>query len=293
MSGFIGGVSGPIATGSSPPVNQGSQGNSNVGATHSEFGPLIVSSGGPASSNFLEEASITVSSLRKFETKDDKKDKDLKKALERLKETVPDIPGMEKMDKLLRQLQEAKKQGNLTESQIRESIQEYSGDPTHQYLAMEALINHLQGTDESEREMADALKEYNIGFYENNKKDIQSGINVSAAAAEYAENNSYGSVQELRDIWRQGLDVPDFDGPLQAYLFAKDQCGYNQIDKGITWLRESISTELQSLTSSVDPNQLNHVRSRLEVVFGLQTMIEFSKNNESAVERMSAQNKGT
>ncbi len=282
----IGGVSGPVAAETSLPVNQGSSSNT-VEGMHSQFSKVSV---GPASADFFEEASITISSLRKFESKDDKKGKDLQKELERLRETVPDMPGMEKAEKFLQQMQDAKKKGQLSDDQIKEFIQEYSGDPTHQYLALEAIIEHLQAQGEDDRALADTLQDYNSRFYDEHKKDIQSGINVSAAAASYAESQDYGSIQELRDIWRQGLDVPDFQQPLEAYQFAREKCGYENIDKGITWLMEALSTELHAMTSSVDPNHLKHVRSRLEVIYGLQTVIEFSKNNENAAQRMMTTN---
>ncbi|CAM3537962.1 HrpJ domain-containing protein [Parendozoicomonas haliclonae] len=278
----VGGVSGPVATDSSLPVNQGSS-SSNVEGMHSQFSKVSV---GPASADFFEEASITLSSLRKFESKDSKKDKDIKKELERLKETVPDLPGMEKMEKFLQQLHNAKNNGELTEDQIKEFIEEYSGDPTHQYLAMEALIEHLQTQGEDDQELAATLKIYNDNFYEQNRKDIQSGINVSAAASDYAEQSGFSSVQELRDIWRQGLDVPDFQQPLEAYQFAKEKCGYDEIEKGVKWLMEALSVEMSALTPSVDPNHLKHVRGRLEVIYGLQTIIEFSKENENVAAKL-------
>ncbi len=278
----VGNVSGPIAADASLPVNQGVS-STRVQGSHSQFSKVSV---GGVNTDFLEEASIAISSLRKFESKDDKKDKDLKKQLERAKDIVPDIPGIEKMDKFLQQLQGARKNGQLSDDQIKEFAGDYSGDPSHQYLALDALIEHLQSGDGEQRELAATLKDFNTRSYQENKKDIQSGINVSSAAAKYVEQSGYGSVQELRDIWRQGLDVPDFQQPLEAYQFAIEKSGYEGINEGIKWLREALSTEMHALTKSVDPNHMNHVRSRLEVVYGLGTMIERGKQDEATILRM-------
>ena len=293
MSDAIVNTSGPVAISTSRPVKQQFLANSDIfgrsfEGAHSDFNQVRVD----LRPDFFEELSIALSSLRKFETKDDKKYEDLKKALERLKQTVPDIPGIEKIDKLLQQILDARKRGGLTESQIRELTQEYSGDPSHQYLAMKALVEYLQGTDESGQKTAAALKTYNSHFYDDLKKDIQSGINVSLIAADYAKSSSYRCIQELRDIWRQGLEVPDFQHPLEAYQFAKDKCGYDQIDKGVGWLMKALSAEMQAMKASVDANHLKHVRSRLEVIYGLQTVIAFSKSNENAVVRLRRQNQG-
>ncbi|MCL6270562.1 hypothetical protein M3P05_11570 [Sansalvadorimonas sp. 2012CJ34-2] len=278
-----GGVAGPASVNANLPAGQGGSADS-VNGQHSQFGNVLISQG-PASAAFLEEASISLSSLRKFESKDQKKEKDLQKELQRLKETVPDLPGMEKMDKFLQQLQQAKSSNQtLTDDQIREFSQEYSGDATHQYLGIEALIEHLQAQGEDEQ--ANRLKDYNSRFYEDNKKDIQAGINVSAVAADFVDETGFGSVQELRDTWRTALEVPDFVGPLEAYNYAKDKFGYEDIDKGVKWLMEALATEMHAMTSSVAPEHLTHVRKRLEVTFGLQTTIEASRDNENVTIRM-------
>ncbi|MCY4472647.1 MAG: hypothetical protein OXC07_07510 [Kistimonas sp.] len=272
------GVTAPsaIATTQAP---AGAQAQSAQGS-HSQLGAVSV---GPADVAFFEEASIAVSSVRRFEKKEHGKEKDLRKELERLKETVPDMPGMEKLDRLLQQLQQAKASGMLSHDQIKEFANEYSGDPSHQYLALEALAEHLQA--QGEDQLANDIQDYADGFYESNKKDIQSGINVSSAAADYVEQRG-GSVQELRDIWRRGLEIPDLQTPLEAFRFAEDQCGYDKLNEGIDWLRQALSTELSAMTHSVEPNHLKHVRSRLEIIYGVQTVIESSRVNENSVQKM-------
>ncbi len=281
----LGGVGGPAGPDSSLPVSQDSSPKT-VNGNHSQFGAVASS---PADQSFLEEMAAAVSSTRPTKKKpEEKKKSTLNEQLERIKETMPDMPDKGKTSQFLQQLKNASKNGELTEDQIKQFADEYSGDPSHQYLAMEALIKELR--EEGDVNLADKLLGYNSDFYTGNKKDIQSGINVSKAAAEYAESSGFGSTQQLRDIWRKGLDVPDFTHPLEAYQFAKEKCGYQDIDKGITWLREALAVELKSLTQSVDSTQLNHIRSRLEVMYGLQTTVENSRNNELMVAKMVAAN---
>ena len=251
---------------------------------HSQFGAVSAS---PASAAFLEEVSIAVSSLRRFKTKETGKEKDLKKELERLKETVPDMPGMEKMNHLLQQLRQAQASGTLSHDKIKEFAREYSGDPSHQYLALDALVEHMQASGEDQ--LAQDVRQYADDFYQAKKKDVQSGINVSAAAADYLEGKE-GSVQELRDIWRQGLEIPDIQTPLEAWRFAVDLCGNDKLDEGIDWLRQALSTELGAMTCSTEPNHLQHVRTRLEILYGTQTTIEQCRIHEISVQKLMANN---
>ena len=281
MSGVTG-IAAPVADSfSGIGRDQGAQGNRTVQGEHSQFRTVSV---GPASASFLEEASITLSSLRKFENKDDKKNKELGEALERLKQTVPDLPPLEALDKLLAQLQDAGEKSTLTGETIKELARQYSDDPTHQYQALEALADHARA--QGDQVLADTLSEYTESFYRDNKQDIQAGLNVSQAASQYAEQSGYGSVQELRDVWRTGLNVPDFQTVIEAYQHAEQQFGYDEVEKGIEWLRKALSTELGAMTASVDATHLNHVRKRLEVVYGLNSAIELCKQYEEAIVRL-------
>ncbi|MTI14152.1 HrpJ domain-containing protein [Sansalvadorimonas verongulae] len=284
-----GGVSGAQQAGAALGVGGEAAPAKSAEGAHSQFGAV---SAGPASASFFEEASITLSSLRKFKTKDSKEDKDLKKQLERLKETVPDMPGMEKMDKFLQQMQEAKKNGSLTKEQIKQFADEYSGDSTHQYLALDAFASMLEEIEGEDSPLAADLRAYNSEFYEENKMDIQVGINSSKTAADIAEKTG-GTAQEYRDIMRDGgMRVPDLTTPLEAYQHAKEQSrSYDEIDSAIQMLMEGLSNEMAALkspnmTSSADAAHLVHVRKRLEVVFGLRTIIEFSQQNENAIDRV-------
>ena len=75
---------------------------------------------------------------------------------------------------------------------------------------MEALIEHLQSQGEDEQALAATLKDYNSRFYDEKQKDIQSGINVSSAAANYANDQGYGSVQKLARYLATGVGCTRF-----------------------------------------------------------------------------------
>ena len=191
------------------------------------------------------------------------------------------------MDHLLQQLRQAQASGTLSHDKIKEFAREYSGDPSHQYLALDALVEHMQASGEDQ--LAQDVRQYADDFYQANKKDVQSGINVSAAAADYLEGKE-GSVQELRDIWRQGLEIPDIQTPLEALRFAVDLCGNDKLDEGIDWLRQALSTELGAMTCSTEPNHLQHVRTRLEILYGTQTTIEQCRIHEISVQKLMEKN---
>ncbi len=277
-----GGVAGPVSAEAVPRGGSEASTSQKVDGQHVQFLSVSV---GPADASFLEEASIFISTTKTKTRKGDKKEKDLKKQLEKILKTVPDMPSTDKTTHLLKQLQESKKNGELNDDQIKRFTQEYSGDSSHQYLALEALIEHLQASEGDHQELIDQLEEYNTRFYEENKKDIQSGINVSVEAAAFAEESSF-TTQELRDSWREGLDVPDFTSPIEAYRHVKEKFGIDDVDAGIDWLRKALSTELTAMTKSVDTTHLTHVRRRLEVIFSLNTTIKSSQELERAVIRL-------
>ena len=282
-----GGVSGAQNAGLALGVGGEAGAAKSAEGAHSQFGAV---SAGPASASFFEEASITLSSLRKFKTKDSKEDKDLKKQLERLKETIPDMPGMEKMNKFLQQMQEAKKNGSLTKEQIKQFSDEYSGDSSHQYLALKILAESLE---ESDPELAGAIREHNAEFYDENKLDIQAGINVSGEHYELAAQSGL-SEQECRDDKRNNLmRIPDLKGSASdAYQHAKQVAGSaekipERLDiwkQGYSW--ELLALKNMNMTSATDSAQLVHIRQNLEVIFGLKTIIEFGVQNEAATGRM-------
>ena len=277
----LGGVSGPQQAGTNLGIGGETASAKSADGAHSQFGAV---SAGPAEVQFTEELAMTLSKLRKVKTNSGKEEKDLQKELERLKKTVPDMPGMEKMEKFLKQMQEAKKDGSITKEQIKQFSDEYSGDSTHQYLALEALASELEGKDP---ELARDIRSYNAEFYDENKLDIQVGINSSKTAAEIAEKTG-GTAQEYRDIMRDGgMRVPDITTPLDAYQHAKQHStSYENIDSTIQMFREGLANELAAVTPSVESTQLVHIRKRLEVIFGLKTIIETSQQNEYSIDRL-------
>ncbi|WP_281646115.1 HrpJ domain-containing protein [Parendozoicomonas sp. Alg238-R29] len=281
-----GGVAGSQAPGAALQVGGETASAKSADGVHSQLGTV---STGPASASFFEEASITLSSLRKFKTKDSKEGKDLNKELERLKKIVPDMPGAEKMDKFLQQMQAAKDKGQLTRELIKQFSDEYSGDSTHQYLALETLAETLEGKDS---ELAKDIREYNAEFYEENKTDIQAGMNVTQEHYDLAEKAGL-SPQQARDDKRENVfGVPDFETATEAYQYAKEGSNdYSEINDRIQIWREGLAGELLALknpkmTSAVGSTQLLHIRKRMEVIFGLRTIIDFSQQNEQATDRM-------
>ena len=288
----VGNVSGPAMADAGLPANQGASSKSADGM-HSQLGAL--KAGPPTSSNFYEEMSVAVSQTRPTQNKDDKKDKDLKKELERLKETVPDMPGMEKMNEFLSQLQNAKKNGSLSQDQIKQFSQEYSGDSSLQNMALEALIEHLRGTDD---ELASDLQDYNKGFIETDRVDIFAGNNLTLDVYKQAEEAGM-TPQEARDDCRNNLmRVPDIENLNDGYAYAKSKAGSDPVvlvARIEVWMQE-LSGELVKLqkgeTTALDANGLLFVRKNMEQVFAIRTMVDFSQQNEEAVNRLLANASG-
>lgn len=270
----VGNVSGNSAVmGGQPQVeNTASQATS---FTHSQLGAGTANG---LDFSLFEEAAMNITSSRKITTKDDKKDKEtLKKLLEASKSKVPDLPSAEKLDQSLNKLKQQMKSGNLSDDAIEKQLKEYSGDATHQYIALEDMIAYLQESGENEM-LVDKLQAYNIAFYENNRQDIQAGLNISAVAEEFSENSSLGDVSDLRDMWRSALRVPEITSAHEAYKFAKAKVDddYTKIGEGMAWMEQCLSRELDLVQTeqSVDPVRMLFVRSQLESIFGVKTIYD-------------------
>lgn len=281
--GNVGG-SGAIAGGNPQIDNTATQATS---FNHSQLGAGTATG---LDASLFEEAAMNIVSLKKIKTKDDKRDKEtLKKLLEESKNKVPDLPPAEKLDQCLDKLKDQMKSGNLNDDEIEKQLKEYSGDPTHQHVALEDLIAYLQESGEDET-LVDKLQAYSTTFYEQNRQDIQAGLNISAAAEEFSDNSSLGEVGDLRDMWRSALRVPEITSASDAYHFAKEKVGndYSKVSEGIEWIEQCLSRELDLVQSeqSVDPVRMLFVRSQLESVFGVKTIYDQCTNLESKLDRL-------
>ena len=254
---------------------------------HSQFGGGVAAG---VDASLFEEAAMHITSSRKIDTKKDKKDKaDLKKLLELSKKKVPDMPGAGKLEQCLQQLQGQHKTGSLNKNQIKNILQEYSRDHTHQYLALEDLIAFLSSESGEDDDLVQALKEYNNAFYEEERVSIQAGLNISGTAADFADQSTLGDVGELRDIWRSALQVPELDNILEAFNFALEKAGsYEKVGEGIRWMTDALARELDmgQAERSVDAVQMLHVRRQLECVFGIKTTYESCVGLEGKLQGM-------
>ncbi len=258
------------------PSQSGGESVTQAGFTHSQLGAGTMSG---LNSSMFEEAAMNIASSRKIENKDDKKDKEsLQKLLDARVKKVPDMPGAEQLDNCLQKLKNSFKSKNLNDESIKEFINEYSGDATHQYLALEDLIAYLlESNNDDDKALASQLKDYNHKFYEENKQNIQAGVNISGIAVNFSESSDLGNVGELRDIWRSALQVPEIKNAQDAFQFAMEKSGgYEKVGEGIKWMTDALARELDLAQSerSVDSTQMLHVRSQLEYVFGVKTTYE-------------------
>ena len=244
---------------------------------HSQFGGGTVQG---LNASLFEEAAMHIGSSKKLNSKEEeKKEKsELQKLLDKRAEKIPDMPEAGQLDLCLQQLKEQHNAGNLDEDQIKQLINNYSGDSTHQYVALEDLIEYLQNTGGADdKALAGVLQDYNTRFYEENRQDIQAGLNVSQIAGEFAQTSSLGNTAELRDIWRNALNVPELSSPLEAYNFALTKAGsYDKVSDGIKWMTEALARELELAESerSADPSRMDHVTTHLKYVAGIHTTYE-------------------
>ncbi|MCY4328908.1 MAG: hypothetical protein OXC48_02305 [Endozoicomonadaceae bacterium] len=283
--GNIGG-SAAVTANNQPVENTASQATS---FAHSQLGAGTAAG---LDTSMFEEAAMNIASFKKIKTKDDKKDKDtLKKLLDELKSKVPDLPPAEKLDQCLDKLKQQMKSGNLSHDDIEKQLKEYSGDSTHQYIALEDLIAQLQESGENEA-LLEELQAYKADFYEKNQQDIQAGLNVSAMASEIAGNSSLGNESDLRDVWRAALRVPELHSAAEAFQFAKARVNddYEKVGEGIAWMEKCLAGELDltQAEQSVDPVRMLHVRSQLESVFGVKTIYDQCTNLEGKLDGLIA-----
>ena len=274
----VSGVGGPAA-------NSGMQQTSAASTEAATFQHSQLGSGSVkgADTSMFEEMAMNVAGLKDIKKKDNKKDKEaLQKLLEASKSKVPDMPDAEKLDQCLQKLKDQLRSGNLNDEGIRDAIGEYSGDATHQYLGVEDLIAYLQGSESDEdKTLAAELRTYNDAFYEANKLDIQSGINVSGVAAEFAETKGSDDIGELRDSWRttvkSALALPEFDGIAELFSFALQKAGgMEEVGEWLEWTTIALGHDLDDAQSGqyLDPVRMKYARSQLEGSFYVNTLFE-------------------
>ena len=271
-------------------AQQSIEGESHAQATtfqHSQFGGGAVT---VMSASLFEEAAMNIASTKKLETDEQKDKEELSKLINKSRAKVPDIPEAEKLGQCLQKMKEALKQGELSEEEIKEFLQEYSGDSTHQFVAVEDLIVYLQNSgSEEDQVLAEQLQVYNKAFYETHRQDIQAGLNVSEAAAEFSAMSSM-DIAQLRGVWRDSLSVPELTQPIDAYKFALSKVGddYGKVSEGMQWMQEALARELNLAESerSCSKTQMVHVRSQLEYVYGVRTVVEACKNVENKLPRL-------
>ena len=150
----------------------------------------------------MEEMSFAKSQF-KDDLKDRKvsKDDDLAAKLRELIQKVQTIQNVQEIKDFHNQL---KSSPNLSQQQLQRRLEEFSDDKLHQYAALDSAIDFFEELGDTEK--ADLVRGMRDSFFEENKTAIKSGLNISQAAAELAEETGLSDTRGIREGYSNYLD---------------------------------------------------------------------------------------
>jgi type III secretion system YopN/LcrE/InvE/MxiC family regulator len=163
----------------------------------------------------------------------------------------PDAP------RKLQQLADSlKKLGQPTPQQLKDQLQEYFGDQTDQFEALEFLSELLSSTGGHDK-LLDVVGEVRDELA--SEPSVLAGRNIGDVV-----DNFDGSRLEARDLYRNV--ALGFDSIGQACTQLKDKYGADKFDEVADWLISALGTDLQAAGPSADPVGLKSIQDDLATV---------------------------
>lgn len=168
---------------------------------------------------------------------------------EKYLQSIPDIGQPEKLQQLAESL---KKLAQATPEQVREQLEGFFGDVSHQFAGL-SFTEELLTAEGGHEELLAAVRAVKAELETNHGPEIRAGFNVSHTAADFADGG-LGDIQELRDFYRES--VLGYEGVTQAYDGILSRYGADRFGDATDFLIKSIGNDVQASGPSLDPRQL-------------------------------------
>ncbi len=192
---------------------------------------------------------------------------EIRKAMEKYLRQVPDIGSPEKVKKFLEHI----KRANIkTPSQIKEEVQKFFRDVTHQYTALLIARDSLkdEGLKQLVKDAADSL-------LEEKGPEIRAGLNVSQTARAFSEKG-LADTQALRDFYRES--VLNYESLSQLHSVLTSAFDGQDFEQAVAFLIEAVGNDLRSQGPSISPA---HLKKVIDDLYCLEVLGNFHRDCRS------------
>ncbi|MEJ5301195.1 MAG: type III secretion system gatekeeper subunit SctW [Thermodesulforhabdaceae bacterium] len=179
----------------------------------------------------------------------------------RIKECCKLLPDFDK-DKFQLWLKGIFKNPPRSREDLLESLKEFSGEVSHQYLALSVLEEFSTG-DPALRELAEEAKKE---LDDKEGPSIRAAFNTGQIVETYAERG-LDSTENLRDFYRK--TVLHYEGATETFKAVLDRFPGESLPEAIQYLIRAVGNDLHSRGSSIDKEEL---RTILNDLYYLETL---------------------
>ena len=209
-------------------------------------------------------------------------------AAEQAEKYLRAVPDLERNGKLSEFAKEVLEKGEErhTPKFLRRSAERFSGDKTHQFLALSYTRERAKESGASPEIIA-SLEAAIAELQAEAQPEIQAGLNISTVADDFS-GEGIGDVQQLRDFYRDV--VLDYASVNDAYRQITQQHPDTDFVKSVNFLLKSLAADLNTSNHSLDKVQLKQIMDdmyQLKLLNGMhdqcQDLLNRVRHNFSAV----------
>lgn len=177
-------------------------------------------------------------------------------AAEQAKKYLEEVPDLERNEKLADFSRSILATGKLPEpGELRQRAEEFSGDSTHQFLAL-SFTHGESIAQQADAKLTAALENAIGSLREESGPAIQAGLNVSTVAQRFS-GEELGSTQALRDLYRGVvLDCQEINDAFQRIV--KGHPGQT-FDEAVRFLLNALGADLAAASHSVSRTRLKQI----------------------------------
>ena len=188
-------------------------------------------------------------------------------AIEKWMKTMPDMPGKDETDKLLRRLRQmASDARGADAAALKGMLARLSGDPSHQFAALDILDSALTAGEE---ELGELLNQVRSELLKEKGGEIRAGINLASEVN--ARSTTPEEMSDLRNLYRS--EILGFRSPQDCFRSLLASRGAGGLDGAIEFLFKGCGVDLGSATPSRDPVELRRIMQDLQCVQVLKTVL--------------------
>ena len=181
---------------------------------------------------------------------------------------VPDLEKNQTLKELLRKMSD----GNITTiAQLQTYLDGFSGEKSHQYLALKVLKRSLESSADNKPllEVVDSAV-LNMEQHADSWSRIDAEIRVSRIADDFSREQAFSSLHQLRGFYCD--TVHSYQGLGAAYHDVVERFGSQQVATAVEFMLQAMSTDLTMQGSAIDSVKLQLLMSDMRKLKNLNTL---------------------